>query len=1156
MNNKLFLLEMPASNGTKIVLNKQSDKVLHDAEIINPIGIKEDDIAGLADSFAERDSSIRQLDKESQGRDDELTDNIATVAADLASEVSRSVSIDNSLSAALSAETAARQTADSVHDTQIAAIETEHAADTAAIYSAITTEQARAEAAESANAQAIATETAARIAAVSAEESARAAADTALQAALDAMDAAYKVADSALQSDIDSAQTQIDSILSGSTFSADTFAEIVNIINAIDQSNDTAFASYVVSNDAALAAETAARQAADDALTLDLAAEVARATAAEAQIAADLASEVSRSVAIDDSLSAALSAETANREAADVNFQNALDNAIADRVANDQVLTDNLNAEILRAETAEQTNAAAIAAEEAARLSKDALQDAALSAETLARTTADAGLQAQIDSLESSSSSSFSAETAARIAADAALQSELDSYKTSNNAALAAEVTARANGDAALQTALDAYKTSNDSALAQEILDRIAGDDAVVAALNAYKTSNDAALAAEVTRATTAEDAISSDLSSYQTSNDAALADEIARATAAEDAISSDLSSYQTSNDAALAAETARATAAEGVLQSNIDVEAGRIDAILSGASIDLNQFKEIVEFVESIDLENDQALLAAVNDLNIAIEVAKTEAQDADAVIVEKVGYDNRSQLSAELYNQYAAEITAELDANGTSDFAPLNEANFKTWLYDRNVSDIKGLQSDLNTAIEVAKTEAQDADAVIVEKVGYDNRGQLSDELYSRYAAEITAELDANGTSDFAPLNEANFKAWLYDRNVSDIKNLQSDLDTAIEVAKTEAQDADAVIVEKVGYDNRGQLSDELYSQYAAEINAELDANGTSDFAPLNEANFKAWLYDRNVSDIKGLQSDLEAEISRATSVEAGLETKVQNILSNTDLSKIDSFTELVDKINEVGARNFDSIYSKKTEVSYDPVLKVLDLLKPLKVDSMMVFINGLMVERDVDYTETIVNGQVTSATLLGDAADLADLGAKLMAYGVHGDFENIVAVDYANLIQNAQIRIAEIEGEITQATTDRQDSEAEYQDNVVNLQANLNALVTKLEDTIATLEEEENNVQILQVARQEALDAGNQAEADQLLVKITLKQNDINDLTALVENDNQEIKAIESILNQLEAVEKDAVSAYDALITSLETEKNELFTQIEEWENLLNG
>jgi hypothetical protein len=994
MNNKLFLLEMPASNGTKIVLNKQSDKVLHDAEIINPIGIKEDDIAGLADSFAERDSSIRQLDKESQGRDDELTDNIATVAADLASEVSRSVSIDNSLSAALSAETAARQTADSVHDTQIAAIETEHAADTAAIYSAITTEQARAEAAESANAQAIATETAARIAAVSAEESARAAADTALQAALDAMDAAYKVADSALQSDIDSAQTQIDSILSGSTFSADTFAEIVNIINAIDQSNDTAFASYVVSNDAALAAETAARQAADDALTLDLAAEVARATAAEAQIAADLASEVSRSVAIDDSLSAALSAETANREAADVNFQNALDNAIADRVANDQVLTDNLNAEILRAETAEQINAAAIAAEEAARLAKDALQDAALSAETLARTTADAGLQAQIDSLESNSSSSFSAETAARIAADAALQSELDSYKTSNNAALAAEVTARANGDAALQTALDAYKTSNDSALAQEILDRIAGDDAVVAALNAYKTSNDAALAAEVTRATTAEDAISSDLSSYQTSNDAALADEIARATAAEDAISSDLSSYQTSNDAALAAETARATAAEGVLQSNIDVEAGRIDAILSGASIDLNQFKEIVEFVESIDLENDQALLAAVNDLNIAIEVAKTEAQDADAVIVEKVGYDNR---------------------------------------------------------------------------------GQLSDELYSRYAAEITAELDANGTSDFAPLNEANFKAWLYDRNVSDIKNLQS---------------------------------------------------------------------------------DLEAEISRATSVEAGLETKVQNILSNTDLSKIDSFTELVDKINEVGARNFDSIYSKKTEVSYDPVLKVLDLLKPLKVDSMMVFINGLMVERDVDYTETIVNGQVTSATLLGDAADLADLGAKLMAYGVHGDFENIVAVDYANLIQNAQIRIAEIEGEITQATTDRQDSEAEYQDNVVNLQANLNALVTKLEDTIATLEEEENNVQILQVARQEALDAGNQAEADQLLVKITLKQNDINDLTALVENDNQEIKAIESILNQLEAVEKDAVSAYDALITSLETEKNELFTQIEEWENLLNG
>ena len=53
------------------------------------------------------------------------------------------------------------------------------------------------------------------------------------------MDAAYKSADAGLQSAIDSAQAEINGILSGSTLYANSFAEIVTLINSVDTENDT-----------------------------------------------------------------------------------------------------------------------------------------------------------------------------------------------------------------------------------------------------------------------------------------------------------------------------------------------------------------------------------------------------------------------------------------------------------------------------------------------------------------------------------------------------------------------------------------------------------------------------------------------------------------------------------------------------------------------------------------------------------------------------------------------------------------------------------------------------------------------------------------------------------------------------------------------------
>jgi hypothetical protein len=93
------------------------------------------------------------------------------------------------------------------------------------------------------------------------------AAEAALSLRLDALelDPTTQAAVDAVQADVDQNETdadaaiavergRIDAILAGVDADKDTFAEIVSLINSVDTTNDNAFAAYVLSNDAAVAA--------------------------------------------------------------------------------------------------------------------------------------------------------------------------------------------------------------------------------------------------------------------------------------------------------------------------------------------------------------------------------------------------------------------------------------------------------------------------------------------------------------------------------------------------------------------------------------------------------------------------------------------------------------------------------------------------------------------------------------------------------------------------------------------------------------------------------------------------------------------------------------------------------------------------------------
>lgn len=115
-------------------------------------------------------------------------------------------------------------------------------------------------------------------------------------------------ADSELQDNIDVEKARIDAILDASQADKDSFAEIVSLINSVDTENDQAFASYVSSNDAALAQEVSDRQSADSSLQDNIDSESSARQSADSALQTSINAEASARQSADSALDVRVSA--------------------------------------------------------------------------------------------------------------------------------------------------------------------------------------------------------------------------------------------------------------------------------------------------------------------------------------------------------------------------------------------------------------------------------------------------------------------------------------------------------------------------------------------------------------------------------------------------------------------------------------------------------------------------------------------------------------------------------------------------------------------------------------------------------------------------------------------------------------------------------
>ena len=388
---------------------------------------------------------------------------------------------------------------------------------------------------------------------------------------------------------------------------------------------------------------------------------------------------------------------------------------------------------------------------------------------------------------------------------------------------------------------------------------------------------------------------------------------EESRAMSAEAVLANDLIAEISDRGVAMDNEASIRLVADQSLAANISAEASRIDVILDGSDVDLDQFAEIVEFVNGIDLENDNALLSAMTSFGADLDAEESRAMSAELVLT--------NDLSAEVSNR-----TADVDAEESR--AQSAEAVLTADLSAEASTRLDADESLANTIIEGDSSVSNELQGII------DNEESARLSADASIAADLSSEIESLADTDelTIELNTATNKIQLKDVVVAGSEGLRT-FEGNIEVGGILTVD---------GVDVMAEISSEIARAEAAE-----------------------------------------------DSIATELSTQVSYLISNIDVTEIDSFSEIVANLsNEVVraesaelslADDFANIYFKKVALTgtVDGTNDEFTLASAVRTGSEAIYLNGLLQVVGDDYT-------VAGATLTFVAAPEA--GDKVAAYGMY--------------------------------------------------------------------------------------------------------------------------------------------------------------------------
>ena len=221
-----------------------------------------------------------------------------------------------------------------------------------------------------------------------------------------------------------------------------------------------------------------------------------------------------------------------------------------------------------------------------------------------------------------------------------------------------------------------------------------------------------------------------------------------------------------------------------------------------------------------------------------------------------------------------------------------------------------------------------------------------------------------------------------------------------------------------------------------------------------------------------MNGAIKDLSLAASKALDkVEENLESKIADIISNTDLTAIDSFTEVVQRV--------DSEYYQKLRVNETPDGTIVRFTFSTwsRSSSESIFLNGLLLTEKEDYTIVSVSKNIAAV----DFIVAPEVGDRVKAYGVY-------ATDAVS-ISDINAKIAKLEMEL-QESQDKMNSSKANLESVKNNLDRTTAEMNMVSEEIAKLQENLDYTNSDVVKSQEGI-----AESQNLLAEAQASDADLN-------------------------------------------------------------
>ena len=218
--------------------------------------------------------------------------------------------------------------------------------------------------------------------------------------------------------------------------------------------------------------------------------------------------------------------------------------------------------------------------------------------------------------------------------------------------------------------------------------------------------------------------------------------------------------------------EASTRLSADASLTSAIETEKGRIDVILEGSDVNLDQFHEVVTFINSIDVLNDETLVGIETSQNLRVSTEETTRASADASLTTRISNEESTSTSA--YASLTTRVSNE-EVNRVD-----GDASLETEL-STSVSALNSrIEAEMSTEVEAR----ENGDNSLTDMIRVNE--QTMNSVDASLAAFIST-VESKEADDVASLEEADQSLEAYvDDNVAYLEDTIASLETRASIAE----------------------------------------------------------------------------------------------------------------------------------------------------------------------------------------------------------------------------------------------------------------------------------------------------------------------------------------------------------------------------------